>query len=109
MADASKPKKDRLKYLRQMRENYRLARDYKPSLGWILLGTFVGITAVFVLIGIAISNVLTLVLIGLPLALLATTWIFSRTAMKAAYAQVEDQPGGAAAVAQAMRGNWSTC
>jgi len=108
MADATKPKKDRLKFLRQMRDNYRMAREYKPVLGWLLLAIFVTVLAVFVLIGVLLNNIITFVLIGLPLALLATTWYFSRIAMKAAYAQVEDQPGGAAAVAQAMRGNWST-
>ena len=107
MADESKPKKDRLKYFRQMRDNYRLAKEFKPALGWIMLGTFLSIFAGFVIIGILLHNPLTFILLGLPLATLPTTWYFSRTAMKAAYAQVEDQPGGAAAVAQAMRGNWS--
>ena len=107
MADASKPKKDRLKYLRQMRDNYRMARAYKPALGWLMLGIFTGIFAIFILIGILLNNVLTFGLLGFPIALLASTWFFSRVAMKAAYAQVEDQPGGAAAVAGAMRGNWS--
>lgn len=108
MADATKPKKDRLKFLRQIRDNYRMAREYKPVLGWLLLAIFVSVLAVFILIGVLLSNILTFVLVGIPLALLATTWYFSRVAMKAAYAQVEDQPGGAAAVAQSMRGNWST-
>lgn len=108
MADATKPKKDRLKFLRTMRENYRMAREYKPALGWILLGIFTAVLAVFILIGVLLNNIITFLLIGLPLALLATTWIFSRVAMKAAYAQVEDQPGGAAAVANAMRGGWFT-
>lgn len=107
MADATKPKRDRWKYLRQMRDNYRLAKQIKPALGWILLGIFLSVFAVFVVIGILLNNPITFILIGLPLATLPTTWYFSRVAMRAAYAQVEDQPGGAAAVAQAMRGNWS--
>jgi hypothetical protein len=107
MAEATKPKRDRWKYLRQMRDNYRLAKQIKPALGWILLGIFSSVFAVFVAIGILLNNPITFILIGLPLATLPTTWYFSRVAMRAAYAQVEDQPGGAAAVAQAMRGNWS--
>lgn len=107
MADATKPKRDRWKYLRQMRDNYRLAKKIKPALGWILLGIFAAVFSVFVLIGILLNNPITFVLIGLPVATLPTTWYFSRVAMRAAYAEVEDQPGGAAAVAQAMRGNWS--
>ncbi len=108
MADESKPKKDRLKYFKQMRENYRVAKEERPRLGWILLGIFFSIFAVFVLIGVLLDNWLTFVLLGFPVALLPTTWFFSRTAMRAAYARVEDQPGGAAAVASAMRGkSWS--
>lgn len=108
MADAKKPKKDRLRFLRQMRENYRMARGYKPLLGWRLLAIFLTILAVALLIGSLFNNIVTFALLGFPLAMLATTWYFSRVAMKAAYAQIEDQPGAAAAIAQAMRGNWST-
>lgn len=107
MADANKPKRDRWKYLRQMRDNYRLAKQIKPALGWILLGIFLTVFAVFVGIGILLNNPITFILIGLPVATLPTTWYFSRVAMRAAYAQVEGQPGGAAAVAQGMRGNWT--
>ena len=72
-----------------------------------MLGIFLGIFLVALAIGFAFNNWLTGTLVGLPVALLATTWYFSRQAMAAAYKQVEDQPGGAAAVADAMRGNWS--
>lgn len=108
MARSGKPKKDRLKFLRQIRDNYRMARKHKPALGWLLLAIFTSIFALFMVIGFLVSNPITLGLVGFPLALLATTWYFSRVAMQAAYASIEDQPGAAAAVAQAMRGNWST-
>lgn len=102
-----KPKKDRLKYLRQIRENYRLTKKANPRVGLIMLAIFLGLLAIAIAIGLLINNVITAVLIGTPLALLATSYYFSRQAMAAAYQQVEDQPGGAAAVAEAMRGNWS--
>lgn len=105
--DDSKPKKDRFKWLRQLRDNYRMTRKSNPKVGWIMLAIFLLIVALFTGLGLLINNPITLILIGIPLALLATTYYFSRQAMKAAYQQVEDQPGGAAAVAQAMRGNWS--
>lgn len=107
MADGTKPKKDRLKYFRQIRDNYRMTKEAKPAVGWIMLAIFAVIFAVFLGIGLLFNNWLTFVLLGAPVALLATTWYFSRQAMSAAYRQVEDQPGGAAAVASAMRGNWS--
>lgn len=49
----------------------------------------------------------TALILALPLALLAATFWFSRRAMKAAYAQIDGQPGAAAAVIQSLRGgNW---
>lgn len=107
MAEGKKPKKDRLKYFRQIRDNYRMTKEAKPAVGWIMLAIFLVIFAIFLGIGLLFNNWLTFVLLGAPVALLATTWYFSRQAMSAAYRQVEDQPGGAAAVASAMRGNWS--
>ncbi len=104
---AAKPKKDRLRFFRQIRDNYRMTKEANPRVGWIMLAIFVILLGTFVALGQFILNVPTMILIGFPVALLATTYYFSRQAMAAAYKQVEDQPGGAAAVAQAMRGNWS--
>jgi Domain of unknown function (DUF4191) len=47
----------------------------------------------------------TALLLGLPAGLLAATFWFSRRAMRAAYAQIDGQPGAAAAVIQSIRGN----
>lgn len=85
-----------------IKQNYRMAREHDPKLPWILLATFFGITALFLIIGFAIGNWPTMLLIGLPLALLATTFIFSRRAMRAAYASIEGQPGAAVAIVQSM-------
>lgn len=52
-------------------------------------------------------NWITAILIAIPAGLLAGTFWFSRRAMKAAYSQIEGQPGAAAAVIQSLRGgNW---
>jgi hypothetical protein len=70
-------------------------------------GLFVG---VFLLVFLPVSlwlNWLTALILALPLALLAATFWFSRRAMKAAYTQIDGQPGAAAAVIQSLRGgNW---
>lgn len=88
-------------------ENYRMAQRGHPTLTLELIGIVVAVLAV---IGIPVSlflNWLTGLLVSLPLALLAGTFWFSRRAMSAAYAQIEGQPGAAAAVAESLRGNWS--
>jgi hypothetical protein len=87
---------------RVIRENYRLAKEHDPKLGWVLLGLFVGIIAVFVAIGIWTSNPITWIIIGVSLALAVTAIIFSRRAMRSAYRSIEGQPGAAVAVVQQM-------
>ncbi len=106
MADT--PKKKRFAWIGQIRDNYRMTTEVYPRLGLLMAGIFLAIVALFVVIGLIFSNIVPFVLVGVPLGLLAAMYYFSRKAMSAAYTQVEDQPGGAAAVAQAMRGNWST-
>lgn len=108
MAKTEEPKKSRFAWIGQIRDNYRMTSQVYPSLGWIMLGIFVVVLAIMVGIGFLIGNPITLGILGVSLGMLAALFYFSRRAMSAAYKQVEDQPGGAAAVAQAMRGNWST-
>ncbi|MDZ7577852.1 MAG: DUF4191 domain-containing protein [Candidatus Nanopelagicales bacterium] len=108
MPPAPEPKKKRFAWVSQLRANFKMTRQVYPSLGWIMLGLFCAVLAVFILAGALIGNPATLIIMGVPLGLLAAMFYFSRKAMSAAYRQVEDQPGGAAAVAKAMRGNWTT-
>ncbi len=108
MADSPSPKKKRFAWVGQVRDNYRMTAEVYPSLGWIMLGIFVAVLAIGLAVGFVFGNPVTFGLIGASLGLLAAMWFFSRRAMSAAYSQVEGQPGGAAAVAQAMRGNWTT-
>jgi len=50
-------------------------------------------------------NWITAALVAVPAALLVATIWFSRRAMKAAYKQIDGEPGAAAAVLQSQRGN----
>ena len=49
---------------------------------------------------------ITALIAAIPAGLLAGTFWFSRRAMKAAYKQIEGQPGAAGAVVGSMRGGW---
>ncbi|MEZ5115455.1 MAG: DUF4191 domain-containing protein [Candidatus Nanopelagicales bacterium] len=90
----------------QLMENYRMTRESDPRIGWILLAWLVGVGAlVFVPISLLL-NWPTAILLAIPSGLLAATYIFSRRAMRAAYRQIEGQPGAAAAVVQSLRGGW---
>ena len=73
------------------------------EVGGIFLATFV---VVFVPVYLWL-NWLTALILALPAGLLAATFWFSRRAMRAAYTQIDGQPGAAAAVIQSLRGgNW---
>lgn len=73
------------------------------EVGGIFLATF---AVVFVPIFLWL-NWPTALLLAFPMGLLAATYWFSRRAMRAAYTQIDGQPGAAAAVIQSMRGsNW---
>ncbi len=92
--------------LAQIRETYRMTRRADPRIGWILLGLFVGVLALFVLVGVLTHLVWFWTIIGVPFALLVVTFIFGRRAEKAAYAQVEGQVGAAASVLNTLRSGW---
>jgi hypothetical protein len=63
--------------------------------------------AVVLAIGFLVGHPIYAGLMGLMLALLAATIIFGRRAEKAAYSQVEGQPGAAAAALNMMRRGWT--
>ena len=90
----------------QIRETYRLTRTADPAIGWILLGVFVAVLAVFVVIGLLTKTLWFWLVIGLPFAVLAMAFIFGRRAETAAYSQVEGQLGAAASVLNALRSGW---
>lgn len=72
----------------------------------LVIGTALGVLLVFELLGVLLHHPIYFTVIGVLLALMAATIVFGRRAATAAFAQVEGQPGAAAAVLQSMRGNW---
>ena len=87
---------------RVIRENYRMAKKHDPRLGWILLGLFVAVLAVFIGLGVWFNNMITFAILGLTTGLLVVTIVFSRRAMRSAYKSIEGQPGAAVAIVQNM-------
>jgi hypothetical protein len=90
----------------QIRETYRLTRRADPTIGWVLLGIFLGVLALFVLVGVLLKMQVFFIILGLPTALLVVTFVFGRRAEKAAYASIEGQPGAAASALNALRSGW---
>jgi hypothetical protein len=92
--------------LAQIRETYRMTRKADPRIGWILLGLFVGVLALFLLVGKLTGLMFFFGVIGFPVALLVVTFVFGRRAERAAYASVEGQVGAAASVLNTLRSGW---
>lgn len=83
-----------------------MTRRSDPGVVWFMLLAFVGIIAVGLLIGLLIDNVITLLIIAIPLALLAAIFILSRRAERAAFSQIEGKPGAAGAALSVLRRGW---
>lgn len=92
--------------LRKLIAAYKVTRENDKRLGWIMLAWFLGV-------GLAVGGVfwwllhpISGVLVGIPAGLLAALIVFGRRAEKSAYAQVEGQPGAAAAALGVLRRGW---
>lgn len=88
-------------------QNWSMTQKVYKTLPLEIAGIFIGVFLVVFVPVMLWLNWPTALLLAIPLALLAATFWFSRRAMKAAYRQIDGQPGAAAAVIQSLRGgNW---
>jgi hypothetical protein len=103
---AGPPKPSRGERAKQIKMAFTLTRQNDPRLVLVLASAFLGPLLVFVLLGVALHHPIYFGVIGLLFALVAVVAVFGRRMQKMQYAQVEGQPGAAAAVLQTVRGNW---
>lgn len=90
----------------QIRQTYRMARRSDPRIGWITLGTALIVIAIAVGLGLAVGPLVMWIIAGVAIALLAAAIVFGRRAERAAYGQIEGQPGAAAAALNTLRRGW---
>jgi hypothetical protein len=93
--------------LKQIRSAYQLTKKSDPRIGLVLAGIFLGVVAIFVVIGLLVGPPQIYIPLGVALGLLATTVIFGRRVEKAAYSQIEGQAGAAASALQTLRRGWN--
>ena len=89
--------------LSSLGQNWKMTQKAYPALGLEVGGLFIGAALIVAIPVVLLVNTVTGVLISIPIGLLAATFWFSRRAMKAAYRQIEGQPGAPAAVIQSRR------
>lgn len=101
--------------IQQFRETYRMSKETDPRIGLWILGSFLlvgGLGFVVFFFLLPTSNTLIGRIISVVGAILfgtlAALIIFGRRAQKSAYAQMEGQPGAAAAALRMLRRGWKT-
>ena len=88
--------------VRVIRDNYRMAKEYDPKLGWILLAILVVGLGAFIALGVTTGNIFTWLIVGISTVIVVISIVFSRRAMRSAYKSIEGQPGAAVAIVQNM-------
>lgn len=84
-----------------------MTRQADPSVTWWMLLVFAGILAAALAIGLATGHPVYATFVGLPLAVLAMTFVLARKAERAAFTQIEGQPGAAGAALRVLRRGWT--
>jgi hypothetical protein len=102
--DPSKPGR-----IKQIVQSYQMTRKADPRIGLVLLGTFLLAGAAgFALMLLLVSSLVVPIVFGILVGSLVTMIIFGRRAQRAALAQIEGQPGAAAAALGLLRRGWKT-
>jgi hypothetical protein len=91
----------------QIRQAYSMTRKSDPRVGWVTLAVFLGVLAIVLAIGFLIGHPVYVGILGFMFAFLGATIVFGRRAEKAAFSQVEGQPGAAAAALNMLRKGWT--
>lgn len=92
--------------LKQIGEVFTMTRRHDPLVVWLMLLAFLVVVGLGVGIGALFNNWITGLILGIMLGLLAATFILSRRAERAAFAQIEGQPGAVGAALGTLRRGW---
>lgn len=93
--------------LKQIRLAYTMTKKVDTKIGLIIAGVGLLTFGVFLAIGFAIDHPIYLGILGFIVAFLAMAIVFGRRAERAAFGQMEGQPGAVAAVLNNIRRGWS--
>ncbi|MFJ9519779.1 DUF4191 domain-containing protein [Kitasatospora sp. NPDC101801] len=93
--------------LKQIRQAYKMTKQVDTKIGLIIAGVGLITFGVFLAIGFAIDHPIYLGILGFIVGFLAMAIVFGRRAEKAAFGQMEGQPGAVAAVLNNIRRGWS--
>lgn len=92
--------------IKQIKTLYTMSCKQDPKVPLYLIGAFLAGFLPLLLIGLIFGHPIYFGLMGLPVGLLVVTLIFGRIAQKAAYGQLDGQPGAAGAAMSGLRKGW---
>ncbi|HEV7168727.1 MAG TPA: DUF4191 domain-containing protein [Micrococcaceae bacterium] len=92
--------------VKQMVEIFQMTRRYDPNVVWLMLLAFLVVAGVALGIGFAVNSWINGLILGIPLGLLAALLLMSRRAERAAFAQIEGQPGASGAAINTLKRGW---
>jgi hypothetical protein len=108
------PNAEKTGRIRQFVDTYKMTKKTDPRIGLWIIGSFVIVGALgfvvfhYLLPGNGVLGVILAVVGALLFGSLAGLIIFGRRAQRSAYAQMEGQPGAAAAALRMLRRGWKT-
>lgn len=103
-AAAAKSKSGRIA---QMRQVFAMTRKADPSVVWWMLLVAAAVLLTALLIGLLTGHPIYATVLGLPMAVLGAMFVLARKAERAAYLQIEGEPGAAGAALRVLRRGWS--
>jgi len=92
--------------LAQIKQVFVAAKAVDPAIGWWMALAALAVLVVAAVAGILLNALVYALILGLPLAFLAATIVLSRRAERAAYKQIEGQPGAVGAALRSVRRGW---
>jgi Flp pilus assembly protein TadB len=102
---ATKPPKKPGRFA-QIKQVFVAAKAVDPAIGWWMALAALAVLVVAAILGIVFNALVYALILGIPLALLAATIVLSRRAERAAYKQIEGQPGAVGAALRSIRRGW---
>lgn len=90
----------------QVKSVFVAAKAVDPQIGWWMALAALATLVVAAVLGLLIDHLVYALIVGIPLAFLAATIVLSRRAERAAYRQIEGQPGAVGAALKSIRRGW---
>lgn len=92
--------------MKQVGLAYQMTRRSDPAVTWWMIAAAIGVMGLATVIGLLVNQLVYVLVLGFPFALLAAMFILARRAEAAAYRQIEGQPGASISALRTIRRGW---